>query len=160
MPPRGVAVDYPYSFAHRTGADLRVVLDLTPPVEVGGDAVTLRLRKQNRTVRVDGRVSPHGDRVRLEATVPASELGPGTWRLALLPGGADEQDARPLLARLLVSRDRPVALLTGRRPKVRQQPPTRAARVSSARRVAAAAVSRLPEPLAVRARAAARRVRG
>ena len=166
MPPRKVAVDYPYSFAHRTGGALRIVLDLAPSagaadVDLDGEPPVLHLRKERRTVRATARVTQHGQRLRLEATVPWSKLRPGVWRLAMHP--APDQAVRPLKARLLVSRKQPVALLPGGAPRTRLDPPRTADETSPPRRVFEAAVSRLPERPASRVRSAAgsvyRRVR-
>lgn len=166
MPPRKVAVDYPYSFAHRTGADLRVVLDLAAsagaaPIRLDGEGPVMRFTKEGRAVRAKAQVSMHGERLRLEATLPWSKLRPGVWQLAVRP--SPDEKVRPLQARLLVSRKQPLALLPGGAPRTRLQPPRTASEQSTARRVFETAVSRLPEGQAQRlrsaARSAARRVR-
>lgn len=166
MPPRKVAVDYPYSFARRSGTDLHVVLDLAASgdaaVSPEGEPPIVRFSSEGRAVRATGRVSQHGDRMRLAATVPWAKLGPGVWQLALRPS-PDEQ-VRPLQARLLISRTRPLALLPGPVPPTRVEPPRTAAEQTPARRAFEVAVSRLPDRHARRVRSAARsayrRVRG
>jgi hypothetical protein len=96
-------VAYPYSFAHRAGSGVRIVLDLEPSVELGATAPVLRLSNGKRRVRGQASVSTNGDRQRVEVTVPRRGLTPGTWRLDLRPG--PQQPLRRVRARLLVGRD-------------------------------------------------------
>jgi hypothetical protein len=157
VPAPKIAVDYPYSYAHRSGEELRIVLDLAPPHDLtptwpDGEGPILRLRHEGRTVRTPATLAEHGRWLRLDATVPWTRLRPGVWNLAVrLPQGGG---LRPLQARLLVSRKRPVALLPGPAPRTRMAPPR--PEPSAARRAADATLDLLPERHAQRLLSAAR----
>ena len=150
-----IPVAYPYSFAHRTGSRVRIVLDLDASAELAGTAPVLRLSNQKRRVRGLARVSANGDRLRLEATVPRRELTPGVWQLALRPG--PQHPRRRVQARLLVGGNRPVALLPGRPPRAGVQPPRSTAGTGRARRAFEAALRPLPDRRAAQVRRLARR---
>jgi hypothetical protein len=120
------------SYARRADDVVRVVLVLPDDLrDVAGDALTsrrvwLRLRHsadgEHRAARVPARVTP-GDRPRLDVDVPAAELAPGVWNLALRLGKGG-----PLVqleARLLVTDTtvQPLALLAGPQPLTKMPEP-------------------------------------
>lgn len=131
-----VPVDVSASFAQRTrtGQDVRVVLSLSDLPDVPEPAV-LRLRSGKRTVRapLTQRVTAEG--TVLEATVPAADLKPAVWALALRGGEGETRQVHPLEARLLTSRTQPVALLPGPTPATRIPPPAPRPASSAGRRV-------------------------
>jgi hypothetical protein len=160
--PPELPVELSASYAHRTGEDVRVVLQLA-----GGaapDAAALQLRAGRRVLQVASTSRSTAEGELLEARLPAADLRPGVWRLALV--GAD-QDVRPLEARLLNSRKQPIALLPGPTPRTELAPPERVVPVAvaprrarvyrAASRIADAGLAVLPESRAQRYRAALRK---
>ncbi len=116
MPDDALTVEPTASFARRDGADVRVVLTLAD-CDVAGPEVWLRFQGDGRGARVRAAPTPSGADVRIEATVPEANLGPGIWRLKLRAGAGSP--LRNLRARLLISDAQPIALLPGQAPKTR-----------------------------------------
>ena len=107
-----LTVELSASYAHRADQDLHIVLQLADEHAV--DSGQLQLRAGRRTVRVATRATTTAQGTVLDARVPAADLRPGVWQLALL-GAGDE--VRGVQARLLNSRKQPVALLPGPTPR-------------------------------------------
>jgi hypothetical protein len=156
------AVDPVASYASSTPDDVRLVLHLSRAPQVGGTA-TLRLRTGKRVVRAEATVTEVADGALVEASVPTSKLGKGTWRLSLR-GGADTPPLR-LQARLVNSPRLPVALVTGpaastrmpepaprTRPRTRPGAPTASRLWLVATKVVDTALSPLPDEQAARLR--------
>lgn len=114
--------DVTYSYARRTGDGIRVVLDLGAGPAAPADTA-LRVVQGDRTVAAtDTRPADLEGRTALAAVLPA-DLAHGRWRVELAPGsGEGWQRAR---ARLLVRRQGPVVLLTGKIPAQSVKPPRR-----------------------------------
>lgn len=130
MTPQSLNVDQTLSYAQRSGGGYRVLLWTTDQVQPAQDA-HLRLRNRKRTVRVPLQVTAEAAGSRLEARLGTSEIGPGTWRLAVVDG-----EEQPVLceARLVIGRDQPVALLTGPEPTTAMGPPRPRRRAASSGR--------------------------
>jgi hypothetical protein len=147
------------SYARRQGTEVVVRVHL--PDVTGLRSPRLRLRRGDGQRKVEA-AAVAADAARgtvLTVRVPAQQLGPGVWRLAL---GADETSGyQRLQARLVLVRRGPVALVAGPLPRTRMEPPAPrrhpAARPGTlelvARRTASAALGRLPEERAARYRA-------
>jgi len=156
------SVDPVVSYASSTPDDVRLVLHLSRVPQVGGTA-TLRLRTGKRVVRAEATVTEVADGALVEASVPTSKLGKGTWRLSLR-GGADTAPLR-LQARLVNSPRLPVALVTGpaastrmpepaprTRPRTRPGGPTASRAWRVATKAVDTALSPLPDEQAARLR--------
>jgi hypothetical protein len=93
-------VDPVASVACIVEGDVRLKLHLAQALPAT-DSVTLRLRSGERVVRARATVTTGSDTVLIEASVPASRLAKGIWRLSLRLG--DSAPVR-LQARLITSR--------------------------------------------------------
>lgn len=149
------------SYAHRAKGTVRLVLQLPGAEPTDGANATVRLAGQRGTVRAKATVTATDPGVRVEATVPAKELPPDIWRIAvrLDPEG-------PFLrvqARLLTSRTQPIALLPGPVPPRQIDAPRARTQTGSSRlvqragRVVDLVLKRLPEERAARYRTSLRR---
>jgi hypothetical protein len=117
--PSELPVELSASYAHRVADDIRLVLQLADEVDLDASA-QLQLRAGKKVVRVPSTASPTEGGPRLEARLPAADLRPGVWRVALVSA---DQGVRPVEARLLNSRKQPVALLPGPTPRTELAPP-------------------------------------
>lgn len=106
------------SFAHRTPDGVRVVVHV--PGSGPDGSSQLRLRRGDKTVRVDAVTRTVDGGTEVEATVPKGQLGPGVWTLAV--GGGTEGFQR-LQSVLLTGKGRPIALLPGPRPRTKMPEP-------------------------------------
>ena len=107
------------SVAWRTNGDLHVALHL--PGLASTESVEVRFRDGERRVRRPATVSSAAEGILVEVAVPARRLAEGLWRIAVRAGDADTFTR--VEARLLVRRDRPVALLPGPPPRTRMAEP-------------------------------------
>jgi hypothetical protein len=155
------------SYARRQGTVVVVRVHLPDVTGLRGARLRLRHGDGQRTVEAAA-VAVAADATRgtmLTARVPAQQLGPGIWRLALW--SEETTGYRRLQARLVLVRRGPVALVAGPLPRTRMAPPAPrrhpAARPGTlervARRTASAALERLPEERAARYRAVLVRAR-
>ena len=159
-----LAVELSASFAHRTGEDVHVVVQLAHGAVLETPAELL-LRAGKQLKRVPVTVSTTAEGLLLDGRVPAATLRPGVWQLAVAGG-----DARPVPveARLLNSRKQPIALLPGPLPTTQLPPPERtpapvadSGRVRAYRTAAVVAnrgLALLPERQASSARSALKKV--
>jgi hypothetical protein len=115
-----MSVDTVASYARRRADAVDVVLFL-PGAPALDEPTTLRLRNGQKTLRCAATSLPTAGGVLVTASVPDRQLGKQVWRLSLLTG--EPRTSRQLEARLLASREQPVALLTGPLPETVLQPP-------------------------------------
>jgi hypothetical protein len=150
------AVELSASYANRTDEDIHVVLQLAEELSFPV-APRLQLKAGKRLVRAETTSSLSAAGTTFEARVPAADLRPGVWHLALV--GADDEVVG-VEARLLNSRKQPVALLPGPVPRTELPAPRPAAAPTSGRvrayqaaaRVANKGLGLLPEQRAARYR--------
>lgn len=143
-----VHVDEALTFARRRGDVVELTLELPHPPTVSA-TTELVLRKPKLALRVPVTTSESARGLLLHASVPASGLQAGTWKV-LLEGVAESDGAVSLQARLVVDPRLPVALLTGPRPSSVHAPPAPRSpqgRTSGLRRAAVSAVDTALSPL-------------
>jgi len=117
--PTELSVELSASYAHRVDDDIHLVLQLADDVALDASA-QLQLRAGKKVVRVPSTASPADGGQRLDARLPAADLRPGVWRVALVSA---DRGVLPVEARLLNSRKQPVALLPGPTPRTELAPP-------------------------------------
>ena len=155
-------VDLVGSYARRSGTSVQLILRLPDRRQPPASTVRVRLKGQRRTARTTAQVSTDGPDGTVELRASVDDLRPDIYRLAIQE--TPEGPFQRLEARLLTTRNRPIALLPGPVPRTRMPAPRPVAPASHHRprvvQVAAAVVNkgldRLPDDRADRYRATLR----